>query len=112
MGWKDTVISWERMRMVFQEQDKEGVTNNMFRMDAIVETQAEITWDIAHKAGYREGTSDKDKWWETVHNEALLTGRKEVVDWIEPLFHFYDCYTADCPIYTKWKSKKKEWGIE
>ena len=48
---KDTVISWERIRMVLHEQDKKGTTDNMFRLEAIAEAQAEITAPIFFKAG-------------------------------------------------------------
>ena len=43
MKAKDTVMSWERIRMVFQEQDKKGVTDNMFTMEALCLDQAEIS---------------------------------------------------------------------
>ncbi len=37
---------------------------------------------------------------------------KKVVEWIEPLFYFYDCSTSDCPIYPKWQALKKEANIK
>ena len=48
------MMSWERIRMVFQEQDKKGITDNMFRMEALCQTQAEI----AFKAGYEQALKD------------------------------------------------------
>jgi hypothetical protein len=45
------------------------------------------------------------------YNEGRLSMLEEVIAWIEPLFHFYDCPESECPIYNKWQSKLKEWGI-
>jgi len=36
---KLTVISWERMRMALQEQDKLGQHDNMFRLESIAKAQ-------------------------------------------------------------------------
>ena len=35
------IISWERIRMVLQEENKKQTTNNMFRLEAIARTQLE-----------------------------------------------------------------------
>ena len=43
MEAKDTVISWERIRMVLHEQDKKGTTDNMFRLEAIAEAQRDFS---------------------------------------------------------------------
>jgi len=47
---EDTVMSWERIRMILQEQDKKEQRDNMFRLEAIAQAQAEISF----KAGMKE----------------------------------------------------------
>lgn len=37
------LLSWERIRMVFQEQDKKGQHDNMFRMEALCQKQRDLT---------------------------------------------------------------------
>ena len=43
MEAKDTVISWEKIRMVLQEQDRIGQRDNMFRLEAIAILK-EVGW--------------------------------------------------------------------
>ncbi len=40
---KLTVISWERIRMVLQEQDKQDQRDPMFRLESIAESQLQHT---------------------------------------------------------------------
>ena len=38
---KPPLLSWERIRMVLQEQDRLGQRDNMFRLEAIVQDQVD-----------------------------------------------------------------------
>ena len=79
MKAEDTVMSWEGIRIVLQEQDKKGQHDNMFRLEAIAQAQAEITWDLAFKAGI-----------------------KEVVEWMKT-------YATYPHTIEQWQAKLKEW---
>ena len=88
MKAKDTVISWERIRMVFQEQDKKGTTDNMFIMEALCEAQAEQTESML-----------KEQW--------KQEGIKEVVEWAMKY------YESRCVLMSEeGKTKLKDWGIK
>ena len=63
MEAKDTVISWEKIRMVLQEQDRMGQRNNMFRLESIAQAQAEITWKA--------------------REPEITETRREIVEWIK-----------------------------
>ena len=101
MTWEKTVMSWERIRMVFQEQDKKGTTDNMFRMEALCERQAEVSF----KAGYGEGLAD-----------GGVIGRKfgiqTVVEWLSKYrsesTREFICFTL---FKEAWEAKLKDWGI-
>ena len=91
MTWEKTVMSWERIRMVFQEQDKKGTTDNMFRMEALCAAQAKISY----KAGIREVV----KWF--MDNSVVKNrGHRPWKPYLEVEV------TAE-----EWQAKLKEWGI-
>ena len=64
MKASDTVMSWERIRIILHEQDKKEQHDNMFRLESIAEAQAEITGKIMYEAGYKQALKDmsQGKW--------------------------------------------------
>ena len=93
MEAKDTVISWEKIRMVLQEQDRIGQRDNMFRLEAIARTQAEISFIVGVEKGRKAGI-------------------EEVVEWIREhsLFRYDGKHTDLLFSKSNWQAKLKEWG--
>ncbi|KKL84134.1 hypothetical protein LCGC14_1967760 [marine sediment metagenome] len=94
MKAEDTIMSWERIRMILQEQDKKGQHDNMFRLEAIAQAQAEISF----KAGQADGRLLSDD----TRLGHYRAGIKEVVKWIRKSGLLPSDYVA----------KLKEWGID
>ena len=46
---KPPLLSWEGIRMVIQEQDKLGQSNNMFRLEAIAQAQVDKMIEEGYK---------------------------------------------------------------
>ena len=110
MKAEDTVISWERIRMILQEQDKKEQRDNMFRLEAIAEAQAEISF----KAGIKEvGISLLVKEEEGMCARAKQEGIKEVIEGyrkIRACTHIPGYHNlADCSRCEE--AKLKEWGV-
>lgn len=78
----DTAMSWVGMQIVLQEQDKEEITDNISRMDALCKTQAEISFQA---------------------------GMKEVVDYVEE--NMPQTLANYVGFWQGWRDKLKEWGI-
>ena len=67
--------------MVLQEQDKKGQRDNMFRLEAIAETQAEIS--------FKAGVGEVVAWIKANNHEPISLG----------------------VVSKEWQRKLKEWGI-
>ena len=96
--WGDTVMSWERIRIILHEQDKVRQRDNMFCLEAIAKAQAELTGPIAFKAGIREVV----EWMKENCKESDL-----VDSWDST-------YTVECRNsynLRAFRAKLKEWGI-
>ena len=88
MKAKDTVMKASELISIQRVQEAAGTYDNP-RLPlalAVAKAQAEITWDIAHKAGIRE-----------------------VVEWIENRSILANRGTAHGQ---EWQAKLKEWGIK
>jgi len=99
MKWEDTVISWERIRMVLQEQHKKGVTDNMFTLEAIAKAQAEISFPLGKQEGIKEVVEFQKQHprWYIVHQGIERDGITE-----------FNPARDHC----LWQAKLKEWSIK
>ncbi len=102
MEAKDTVISWERIRMVLHEQDKKGTTDNMFRLEAIAEAQAEISF----KAGRGE---EQKSWTNELKQSWKLEGIREVVKGIVKDMNLLVRYDHNATCYDCMKRIKEKY---
>uniref|UniRef100_A0A6M3JG63 Uncharacterized protein n=1 Tax=viral metagenome TaxID=1070528 RepID=A0A6M3JG63_9ZZZZ len=97
MKAKDTVLSNGKLLVMLG-------TPNFTEMEGR-EKQAEITWDIAYKAGYEEGRL-----------YGKQAGLKEVVEWIEGFVYKEITFDPDVKAYyisgKVWQAKLREWGIK
>ncbi len=141
MKAEDTIMSWEGIRMILQEQDKKGQHDNMFRLEAIAQAQAEISLKAGKKFErqrlVKKGLFTEKQWIFKIHNglkasaqgtfAMLLThihekecnaGRRDVVEWIENHPLTVHSGTAVDGLshyeidYSNLKAKLKEWGIK
>ena len=120
MNWEDTVISDEQVNheVCLAKEAVELIRFNQVEMNTylrITNAQAELTWDIAFKAGYDKRES------EFVYNPDYLdfqkgvkTGKelgiKEVVEWINSGNIIHDINWAGGR--KEWQAKLKAWGIK
>lgn len=115
MKAKDTVLSNGKLLVMLG-------TPNFTEMEGR-EKQAEITWDIAYKAGYEEGRLYGKQ--ESLLNQAIIdqqvqdakqAGLKEVVEWIEGFVYKEITFDPDVKAYyisgKVWQAKLREWGIK
>ena len=96
MNWADTVMKDVTPFALLQNQQE---------LDGLLREQAEITWDIASKAGIRKAqgrlhSPEVMKIAEEALQEAEQKGIREVVEWVRSL-------GMEPP-----KSQLKKWGIE
>jgi len=91
MEAKDTVLTGEEMSQEIQRKAKKwGIVNPKFIEDIANITankQAEATWPIAFKAGYKEGQVDSEIESQQAYEAGKDKGRreamKEVVEWLQ-----------------------------
>ena len=110
MDWKDTVMKREQLGTFWINPDECDDVG-------IAESQAEITWDIAYKAGYKQREKDPlDK--EDRCEMCIIQGRKEVVELLLANAD-YECEDEDgdtCITFwfkpKVWKKQLEEWGID
>ena len=79
MKAKDTVMSWERIRMVLQKQDELLQHDPMFRLEAIAKSQSEISFKAGIKEGYNAGLDDGKQ-------AGIADAVRGVLDYIESMF--------------------------
>lgn len=107
MEAKDTVIKKRWMSI------EVALAQNKLLLD-----QAEITWDIAFKAGHEDGFNFR----KAIDRDALIhmkrEGIKEVVEWVDALYREPTCIVNGPPAFlvhfweAEWQAKLKEWGLE
>ena len=118
MKAEDTVMSEGQLIEVIYlavevpDKDADESWKNKERFRAVCRAQAEITWGIAFKAGFKESLDTVVATGE--YDEGKKAGIKEVVDWLKENHaskfflnlgrpHGYDAM---------WQAKLKGWGIE
>ena len=108
MKASDTVISWERMRMILHDK-KSKHQDSMFRIEDICRDQALLSFKAGQDEEARGGTNSLAYLNGVL--DGVTKGRKEVVEWIEEnrmrFFTFEDLYKLP-----NWESQLKEWDIE
>lgn len=86
--------------------------------DSMLLAQAESTWDIAFKAGYKQGRLDS---YIPDFAEGKRTGIREAVEWLESFCEYpkddlsyaegQDTTILETLTFGEWRAKLKEWGI-
>jgi len=117
--WEETVVDDEEMNAKLKENDFARGTEGYKQVTRVIkETQAEITGDIAYKAGYEKRDS------EFVYNPDYLDfqkgvktgrelGRREVVEWGNGRCeHSPKRFTRRHRCFKCWQGKLKEWGLD
>ncbi len=109
MKASETVISWERMRMIIHDKARQH-QDSMFRIEAVCEVQAEITGKIMYEAGYDKALVQLADMTE----ECKQTGRQEVVKWIRDnaRHHFMLGKGTEAIDSEEWQAQLKKWGIK
>ena len=110
MGYKETVMSDEQLKRINDAMPSDAKYGEVFK--AIAEAQANLTWDIAVKEGYKKGVKDQYECQQIDLEEAEKAGIKKVVDWIKENGHDcndpeYEGDNWDIPI-EKWQAFLKE----
>ena len=117
--WEKTVISNKKLQLLGQQYEDDIPTCDLNHY--LLSAQAELTWDIAYKAGYEKRKSEAA----TVSLADMCMkhrkfGIQEVVEWIQAhsqlercdpdvMTYFIDYLAVD---YPDWQSKLEEWGIK
>ena len=110
MEAKDTVMKVAEIQAEVLSHEIDNGNNNGITL-ALLTKQAEMTWDIAFKAGYHQREIDPlDK--EDRCEKCYEQGIKEVVDWIEKnKIEVPTLYNIEIN-YHEWQFKKNAWGIK
>ena len=104
MKIEDTVMKPEEYELIMDNFPNSGFIQP--HHTALLEAQAEITWDIAYKAGYEEREKGLSPNETKRLEEALIAGRKEVVKWIKKNTVWSILFNT-----AEGKAQLKEWGI-
>jgi len=114
--------SWEDFVVAGKQAGKAECAKTHFKPDWIIKAQDikdateegfKAGEDQGYGDGYITGVNDATRKAVVSCNEALVTGSKEVVEWLNT-----QCVSELEPHYTwwvskeKWQAKLKEWGIE
>ena len=124
MNWHETVLTDKQVDTLAEKAfEQDGLLQHYVEsrghwerlVPTITEAQAEVTGDIAFKAGYEKGLSERtfNQWGqETTDLEVRREAMMKVVEWVEAHLSIKGIGHWRQLDNEQWQAQLKEWGIE